>query len=138
MEIRVQVEGIPRLADRLRVDAPSKQAEVYSDLVYMPRLEKGWSAQAPEGMVRPNLPEAEQQFRRNVIDAVDAIAQGADADAELAKAVDDAALSLLNRIVPDTPIRTGRARASWEITLTSGEHHDSVSLGLTGPPIAEE
>ena len=51
----------------------------------------------------------------------------------LTGAVNEAALFGLREIVVDTPIDTGRARASWEVTLADGTAHDSAGLGLTGP-----
>lgn len=131
--MRFELENHRRLWDGLRIDVPTKHADFSTDLVYMPALEDGHSQQAPSGMVDINLANGARQFDRALDRAIANIASGRDPDRELTGAVNDAALFLLREVVVDTPIDTGRARASWQITLAEGVKHDSVSLGLTPP-----
>lgn len=130
---RFELEDHNRLWRTLDVTDPVKDAEVYTDLVYMPPLEDGHSRQAPDGMVDINLANGAANLNRALDRAVDRIIDGADPDRALEGALNDGALFLLREIVVDTPIDTGRARASWEVTLADGSHHGSVDLGLTPP-----
>lgn len=129
--MRFDLNNHRRLWGALRVNVPAKQADFFTDLVYMPALEGGHSQQAPSGMVDINLDNGAREFDRALDRAIDAIADGRDPDRALTGAVNDAALFLLREVVADTPIDTGRARASWQIKLADGTRHDSVGLGLT-------
>jgi hypothetical protein len=134
---RFELEDHHRLWRTLDVTQPLKEAEVYTDLVYMPALEEGHSRQAPDGMVDINLANGAANLNRALDRAIDWIIDGADPDAALEGALNDGALFLLREIVVDTPIDTGRARGSWEVTLADGTRHDSVGLGLTPSPSSE-
>lgn len=130
---RFEMDDHHRLWQDLRVHHRSFKSDIHTSLTYMPALEDGHSPQAPDGMVDVNLGNGAVMFDRAIDRAVDAIANGADPDRALTSAVNEAALFLLREIVVDTPIDTGRARESWEITLADGVHHNSVDLGLTPP-----
>jgi hypothetical protein len=133
MPQRFEIEDHHRLWRMLDVTAPIKDAEVSTDLAYMPALEDGHSRQAPDGMVDINLAHGAANLNRALDRAIDRIIDGAAPDGALVGALNDGALFLLREIVVDTPINTGRARASWELTLADGTHHGSVDLGLTPP-----
>lgn len=133
MARRFELVDHHRLWRELRMADGDLTADIYTNLVYMPVLEDGHSRQAPNGMVDINLANGAQMLNRTADRALRAIAAGADPDREMVKAVNEAALFLLREIVVDTPIDTGRARASWQIELADHTHHDSVSLGLTPP-----
>lgn len=133
MAQRFEIESHHRLWRLLDVTAPMKEAEIYTDLIYMPVLEDGHSPQAPDGMVDINLANGAANLNRALDRAIDRIIDGADPDQALEGAMNDGALFLLREIVVDTPIDTGRARASWQVTLADGAHRSSVGLGLTMP-----
>lgn len=105
------------------------RARLVSNLQYMPALmgyrldgteRPGHSEQAPDGAIRPNVDEIDTFFQSVINDALVNIANGMDPQKAFESAVVEGISFAANRIVPDTPIDTGRARSEWRIELPPG------------------
>jgi len=105
------------------------QARLVSNLIYMPALmgytldgaeRPGHSSQAPDGAIRPNVDEITVFFESIVNDALIHIANGMDPQKAFESAMVEGIAFAANRIVPDTPIDTGRARTEWRLVLPPG------------------
>ncbi len=92
------------------------QATITNDVFYVPRLEYGYSRQAPKGMVRVSLPEIRKVAESFVgsIDWVKAVEDGKVRE-ELTDRINRTADYGMQLIRDRTPIRTGRARRGWRV-----------------------
>ena len=91
-------------------------AEIRNPVFYVPYLEYGSSKQAPYGMVRVSLPEAEQMLQAGMtsIDYDKACHEGT-LRAAIVDRLNMVADFVMGLIRDRTPIRTGRARRGWNV-----------------------
>jgi hypothetical protein len=92
-------------------------ATISNEVFYVPRLEYGYSRQAPYGMVRVSLREIRDVFAKVIKHAVDVeeTTRNGKLREGIVEAVNTAADWGMGLIRDRTPIRTGRARRGWQV-----------------------
>lgn len=144
----LEIEIPAELQELFKGNLPeTMEAILETNLEYMMPLEgitkdggnrPGHSPQAPQGMVRINLPQIESNFAQAVNEAMEAIARGENPLDALDDALVDGIMFAAREIVTDTPIDTGLARASWRVVLPDKSEMGSVELGFAEPAKPKE
>ena len=116
VEVTVDTKPFDNLTKKLLGNIGTVQATITNDVVYVPRLEYGYSRQAPRGMVRVSLQEIAKAAEGMVgsIDWTKAVGNGK-IRAELVDRINLTADYGMQVIRDRTPIRTGRARRGWRV-----------------------
>lgn len=116
VEVTVDTKPFDNLTKKLLGNIGTVQATITNDVVYVPRLEYGYSRQAPRGMVRVSLQEIAKAAEGMVgsIDWTKAVGNGK-IRAELVDRINLTADYGMQLIRDRTPIRTGRARRGWRV-----------------------
>jgi len=116
VEVTVDTKPFDNLTKKLLGNIGTVQATITNDVVYVPRLEYGYSRQAPRGMVRVSLQEIAKAAEGMVgsIDWTKAVEAGK-IRAELVDRINRTADYGMQLIRDRTPIRTGRARRGWRV-----------------------
>jgi hypothetical protein len=108
--------GFDAMTKALLQQLDDVEAYIVNFVPYVPRLEFGWSKQAPHGMVRISVPEIGQIFCRALM-AID-FDKAAHEGKLRERIIDQTNLAAefgMQLIRDRTPIKTGRARRGWEV-----------------------
>lgn len=116
VEVTVDTKPFDNLIKKILGDVGNVQATITNNVVYVPRLEYGYSRQAPHGMVRVSIREIAKAAEGMVgsIDWKKAAEDGKIRD-EVVDRINLAADYGMQLIRDRTPIRTGRARRGWRV-----------------------
>jgi hypothetical protein len=127
--------------DLLHDVLPNLKAEVFNySIGYMLPLEglradgssrTPHSADAPNGMVRKNIPAIESYLAVAVGEALESIGNGESPSDAVTAALTDVANFALTTIVADTPVDTGRAWQTWTIKFPGGEFSEAPNVPLS-------
>jgi len=121
------------LTKLLSLVVSDKKGTLYNETDYILKLEYGSSTQAPEGMIRKHIPEFEDKFKGNIIEAViNTFLDGnpVDFNDHLSDAIDDTLKDMHKTVALDTPVKTGNARNNWISQLNNGTEYKSSDLGV--------
>jgi len=116
VEVTVDTKPFDNLTKKLLGNIGTVQATITNDVFYVPRLEYGYSRQAPRGMVRVSLQEI-AKAAEGMVGSIDwtKAAEAGKIRAELVDRINRTADYGMQLIRDRTPIRTGRARRGWRV-----------------------